>query len=285
MFSDKSEKVRDLFRGRTLMIASMHRKEKAIIPVLKKVLGIIPFVPSDLDTDAFGTFSGEIPRNLDPVQTLKAKCQAALALHPHDLVIASEGSFGPHPDFPFIPVGEEWLLFLDQKLGLELLVGERTMETNFSSKRVSSEIELMEFARSVSFPSHGLILKSGNFICKGIRIEDELKWHFHSMKEASLEVEVQTDMRAMHNPTRMKSIRRLSEKLMKKLLKACPRCHYPGLDLLAANPGLPCAACGIPGKLIASFDYCCKNCGLSLNERNQELEGRADPQFCDYCNP
>ena len=57
----------DIFRtgldaGRAIALASRHGKERAIAPVLKERLDLSIIVPEHLDTDALGTFTGEVDR-------------------------------------------------------------------------------------------------------------------------------------------------------------------------------------------------------------------------------
>jgi hypothetical protein len=49
-----------LFKGRNLVIATLHGKEKVIAPLLEHALGVKIIVPEKFDTDQYGTFSGEI---------------------------------------------------------------------------------------------------------------------------------------------------------------------------------------------------------------------------------
>tara|TARA_B110000116_G_C16594769_1_gene472242 strand:+ start:294 stop:461 length:168 start_codon:yes stop_codon:yes gene_type:complete len=55
-----------MFKGRPLIIATKHEKEKIIAPLLEDNLGGISFVNPDFDTDMLGTFSGEVERKTDP---------------------------------------------------------------------------------------------------------------------------------------------------------------------------------------------------------------------------
>ncbi len=86
-----------MFEGRYLVIATKHNKEKVIAPILERELGVKCFVPVNLDTDALGTFTGEVERKDDPITTARKKCLLAMELENCDMAIASEGSFGPHP--------------------------------------------------------------------------------------------------------------------------------------------------------------------------------------------
>ena len=91
--------VQSLFRGRKLVIATMHGKEQVIAPVLQEALGVEMILTGSLNTDTFGTFSGEIPRELSPEAAALAKCNLAMQLTGCDLAVASEGSFGRiYPD-------------------------------------------------------------------------------------------------------------------------------------------------------------------------------------------
>lgn len=90
-----------MFEGRRLLIATQHKKEKIIAPILEKELGVRCFVSSNFDTDALGTFSGEIERSEDPINTVRKKCLMAMQTYDCDLAVASEGSFGPHPSLFF----------------------------------------------------------------------------------------------------------------------------------------------------------------------------------------
>ena len=75
-------------------------------PLLQKYLNVKPFVCPDLDTDAFGTFSGEIERLDNPLLVAQRKCEKAMQLTGSDLSVASEGSFFPHPMLMMFPVNE-----------------------------------------------------------------------------------------------------------------------------------------------------------------------------------
>ena len=60
-----------MFEGRKLLIATKHKKEIVIAPILEKELGVTCFVAPDLDTDELGTFTGEVERRDDPFTTAR----------------------------------------------------------------------------------------------------------------------------------------------------------------------------------------------------------------------
>ena len=52
----------DYFKGRTAVVANKHKKEQVIAPLLEQHLGLAIMVPEQIDTDQFGTFTRDIPR-------------------------------------------------------------------------------------------------------------------------------------------------------------------------------------------------------------------------------
>ena len=62
-----------MYKGKLVILATKHQKEKVIGPVFEAELGCLVHVPTDYDTDQFGTFSGEIPRKLSQYETLIQK--------------------------------------------------------------------------------------------------------------------------------------------------------------------------------------------------------------------
>ncbi|MFP4519641.1 MAG: hypothetical protein ACLFQ5_09305, partial [Oceanicaulis sp.] len=66
------------FAGRTALIATMHGKVAALAPPLE-ALGFTVEAATGLDTDRFGTFSGEIERTGNMLEAARAKARAAFA--------------------------------------------------------------------------------------------------------------------------------------------------------------------------------------------------------------
>ncbi len=273
------------FQGRELLVATRHRKEQVLAPLLEQALKVLPRVSENFDSDAFGTFSGEVERPSDPLSTLRQKCLKAMELYGYDLVVGSEGSFGPHPSLPFLAAGEEWLLLLDKRNAMEIIVREISTETNFRSGIIPDEEALMEFTLKVRFPSHAVILRSGTDIRKGIQTESQLLSDFRELHSCGLQVQAETDMRACYNPTRMQQIESLAHKLIEKIKCTCPNCHWPGLEVLEAEEGLPCADCGAPTRQLRLLHYGCKNCGYRQPQSPPGSANYADPACCMFCNP
>jgi len=278
-----------MFKNRKLIIATKHEKEKVIAPLLEKALGVSCLVNENFDTDILGTFTGEIERKLDPITTARQKCLMAMELSNCDLGIASEGSFGPHPTLLFVSADDEFLIFIDKKNNLEIIVRELSTATNFNGKEVKNEAALLEFAQLVNFPSHGIILRKSkddtNGVIKGIRDIENLKKAFHQLFGKWKCVYAETDMRAMHNPSRMKVIEAATLKLIAKINNICPDCSKPGFGVTDAKKGLECSLCGSPTQSTLSFIYTCQHCQFTKEEMYPHAKTTEDPMYCDYCNP
>lgn len=275
-----------MYAGKSLLVATRHRKEAVIAPPMESRLRVRCAVPEDLDTDLFGTFSGEVERLDDPVTTARKKCLLALEMHPAELAVASEGSFGPHPELPLLPFDEEWLLFLDPRSGIEIVEVERSLETNFGSARVEQWGDLEDFARRALFPSHALILKGPDGeLRKGISDADTLRDVFDRMGAGREPLTVETDMRAHCNPTRMAVIRKAAERLAERIATHCPICVRPGFGITEALRGLPCASCGIPTHSVRGLLHRCTGCGHFMEQPRPDGRRTEDPTHCDWCNP
>lgn len=278
-----------MFKGRDLVIATKHHKEEVIAPILELGLGVNCFLPEYFDTDTFGTFTGEVERELDPISTVRQKCLMAMELSNCDLGVASEGSFGSHPTLFFASADDEFLIFIDKKNDLEIIERELSLETNFKGSAIKNEQELLEFAKMVKFPSHALILRKTKSeeigIVKGLTNEDELKITFKRILEKYGSVYAETDMRAMYNPSRMNVIKDAAKKLVDKANSFCPQCNTPGFGVTDAKKGLECNLCGAATNSILSFIYTCQKCNFKKEKLYPHKKMAEDPMYCDYCNP
>ena len=273
--------------NKEVLLATKHKKEEVISPLFQSHFSAKIIVPQDYDTDVFGTFTGEVERTKDPLSTLRQKALTAMEKFNFDLAIASEGSFGPHPLIPFMPADEELLIFIDKNEDLAIVVKHVSTNTNYASQEVKTLSELSEFADRVEFPTHALILKNSSTgeIHKGIRDKNQLINSFNLLYQFGLPLTVETDMRAVFNPTRMKVIKETTEKLIQKILSQCPSCFTPGFSIESLLPGLPCLNCGLPTKSAKKAISRCGKCKYE-NEVLFPLKREAeDPMCCDYCNP
>jgi hypothetical protein len=277
-----------MFEGRKLVIATKHEKEKVISPIIEKELGVQCFVATNFDTDELGTFSGEVERKEDPISTARKKCLLAMEATNCDLAIASEGSFGPHPTMYFISADDEFLIFLDKKNNLEIIVREISTETNFNGAEIKTKIELESFLKSVNFPSHAVILKNDKSdfsdLVKGIVSYELLLNKFNEFIFKYEKAYIETDMRALFNPTRMKVIEQATIKLAQKINSICPKCETPGFGITDVKKGLRCELCSAPTESTLSFIHSCQKCDFTAQEKFPHGKEFEDPMYCNFCN-
>ena len=279
----------DFFSGRRLLIVTKHQKEEVIAPLLEEAFGVTCFVAKDFDTDSLGTFSGEIARKDDALTTLRKKCWEGMQAEGFDLAVATEGSFGNHPTIFFAPANDELIMLVDQKHNFEIVERVLSMETNFNSSELHSRDELKAFLDKVQFPPHGIILKDAaenwTKIYKGITDYGSVENLFDEIVCSNNSCFIETDMRAMCNPTRMKIISDVCFKLINKLHSICPECLFPGFGVVGGEAGLLCSSCSMPTRSTSTHIYKCQHCHYEskiLYPNGKETE---DPMYCDFCNP
>jgi hypothetical protein len=278
-----------MFEGRKLVIATKHLKETVIAPILSNELGVSCVVSSNLNTDLLGTFTGEFDRKYDPIKTAREKCLLGMELTNTDLAIASEGSFGPHPNLQLIPANEELLIFIDKKNKLEIIAREISTDTNFNGMEIKTENELSDFIQKVKFPTHALILKKSKYdltdILKGVTDKQVLYQCFKKYTQENGSIFIETDMRAMYNPTRMSNIEKLTHKLVSQIHNTCPECKTPGFSVSEVVLGLPCENCMFPTNSVLKHVYVCKKCMFKHVHMYPNTKTTENPMFCFVCNP
>ena len=280
-----------LFQNRTGVLATMHQKEQVIAPLLAEHLGVQVIVPQGLNTDEFGTFTRDVQRSGSQLDAAKLKAEKAVTFTGADLALASEGSFGAHPALPFLPYNREIVVLIDRIHDLEIVGEAASTETNYSHQLVRSLEEALAFAQKIGFPSHGLVAMSeaqptqASHLVKGITDEAHLTETVTWLLKKIGQVHLETDMRAMHNPTRMQVIAQATRDLIQQIHHCCPQCGAPGFTLVERQPGLPCALCGSPTELTLAVTHRCKKCNFSDVTYFVNGQEFADPGQCSYCNP
>jgi len=278
-----------LIAQRTAILATMHGKERVIAPILEQGLGVQVVVPPTFNTDLFGTFTGEVARAGTQLEAARLKAQRALEVTGEQLAIASEGSFMPHPNCAFIASTQELVLLLDTRQDLELVGTVFSTETNHNHQVVRSFREAQDFAQRSGFPEHGLIVAADSsrkhMVFKGIVSESALKEAVEVVLGQYPTAFLQTDMRAMYNPTRMKVIAQATRDLVEQVRSCCPQCGCPGFAITERRKGLPCQWCLAPSELPLAVVYQCQKCRYQREQLFPNGQKFADPGQCLFCNP
>lgn len=281
------------YAGQCGVLATMHGKEAAIAPALRDGLGLVVDVAPGLDTDALGTFTGEIPRAGSMREAAIAKARLGMAATRRPIGIASEGSYGPHPWIPFVAGGMELMVLVDDTR--DIIITERVVEDGpvYAHAEVTSADELGAFLDRFHFPQHALIVKPNACkgpafpIYKGLRCRQGLAEAVTEAVACSADGRafVQTDMRAHMNPTRMAAIDRLARKLCTRAAACCPCCSMPGYGQVDIETGLPCEWCGSPSLLVRHEIFGCVACDHREHRPRSDGRSHADPRDCPRCNP
>ena len=279
-------------KSRSVAFATKHGKERVVSLPMKSGLGLEVVVPKEIDTDELGTFTGEIERPGTPREVVLQKACLGMEITGLSMGLASEGSFGPHPVIPFVPVDHEMMAFVDDKKGFQVVEQTLAVETNFRHANVASLTELEDFLTRSGFPSHALIVhpnqrNGSNLIFKGLQTIEDVSSAIELCRGQSSDglTHIETDMRAHMNPTRMKAIRRLAGKLVRRLRSLCPSCSTPGWGMTGVEKGLPCRICRFPTELVKDEIFGCARCDRT--DARPRIDGKqfAEPGQCPLCNP
>jgi hypothetical protein len=264
-------------------LGTMHGKETVIAPPLA-ALGVA-VVLAKVETDRFGTFSGEVARAGSMIEAARAKAQAAIAATGLPVGLASEGAYGPHPHFGFLPFGQELLLWLDIRTGQEVVEMTTDIQPNYDQETVVDLAAAEAFLTRIGFPETAVIVQpaiTAPPLAKGVTDRASFVAALDHAFRLGGTAHLQADMRAHMNPRRMSVIAGLAQRLAQRLAVPCPTCAAPGFGRLRSLPGLPCRDCGTETGLVAAEVHGCTACGA---EQSVPRQGLADPGHCPSCNP
>ena len=282
-----------------MALATRHGKERVLRRPFRAGLGVELVLAHGFDTDSLGSFSGERPRPADALTTCRLKAEAGLEACGVALGLASEGSYGPHPAIALLPVGIEWLTFVDRPRQLVISEGMLSPRVCCSQMVLASGEDPAPWLKRVGFPAQGLIVfphppagaggspPPTGAISKGIHnLEDlERARRRAAALAADGRVLLQTDLRAHHNPSRMAAIRRLAFLLVRRIQTPCPACTAPGWGVVDTVVGLPCEWCGRPSALLAAEVFGCVACNHRHEVPRPDGLSRAHAGHCSFCNP
>lgn len=209
--------------GALIALPTQHGKELAIAPAFRQHLDATIRI-ADVDTDKLGTFTGEVPRPAGPVETAVEKARRGLDVSGLSFSIASEGSY--RPDGPMFTGARnvEILTLVGRHWPMPITEVAMNVESNFAHFTVGAagyrSAAFWDFLEAVGFPSHALVVvPHGQIgrqpIFRGIKTLDDLGNAIEQTMSASGVglAHVETDMRAHMNPTRMRAITQLAERL------------------------------------------------------------------------
>lgn len=275
------------YAGREASLLTRHGKEAIVAPILADALGLAVRHVGTFDTDRLGTFTRDIARPADQLETALRKARIGMELAGLPLGLASEGAFGADPALGLLPWNVELLVWVDDRRGLQV-TGRAEGPARFGHARVHESDALGDFARRMGFPDHGLVLRPGDAADPRIR-KDMRDWTalhdaFDAVRAQDPDgrVFVEVDGRAHRNATRRGVIAAAARDLALRLATSCPACAAPGFGREGVEPGLPCADCDTPTCRARAERWRCPAC---RHESLVPRPGTADPGHCPTCNP
>lgn len=273
------------YAGRQASLATLHGKGPLVAPAMAEVLGLA-VTEVAVDTDAFGTFSGETPRRDTPLVTAEKKARAGMSAAGTSFGFATEGSIGTDGFLPIV-THVEVVVFVDDVEGFSVAESATSHDIIARHWELSEGFPSDDDLRRADFPHHALIVVSdvdAGPIFKGLRERDDLDaavsacWALGATR-----VIVQSDLRAHQCPSRRPTIERAARRLAERLAARCTACDCAGWGAIDIVRGRPCASCARPTQArIATVNGCCR---CDHREMVDIVGDPIDPAQCDHCNP
>lgn len=269
----------------TIVFATMHGKAALAAPAFSLQHRAKVVAPPTIDTDQFGTFTGDIERTRVPIDTAMAKIRLGLELTGVQYGLASEATYSS--TLGVIAHHHELLVFYDSEREMVVRESEHTTFSAVSGATISHPDQAKNVAARLGFPAISLVVisatPSGIHARKGIATEDALEAAVAELLQISTTVRIEPDYRAHLNPQRQVVIRSLAERMAARLTVRCTECQAPGWGQTGVESGLPCRACGSPTPSIKAKIFgcsACQHCVIHATEPASE-----DPALCFQCNP
>lgn len=276
----------NLYRQRNAVLVTMHGKEAVIVPVVSAQLGVQITPLTHVDTDQFGTFTGDIARRDSQYQTAVAKAMAGIDATGCDLGIASEGSFVPHPDVPWVTINRELVVLVDRRHDWVIEGWTTSVETSAARREVTTCEDARAFCDAVGFPAQGVILRVNDtapMLFKECTTHAALDAQVAQLLQTYQTILLETDLRAHRNPKRRAVIGQAVDQLVANAQRTCPACTAPGVRVVETVYGLPCEWCGTPTNLRKAEVFGCVRC--TYRYAQDCGDALASPEYCEMCNP
>jgi len=282
------------YRGRTAALGTRHGKERQLAVPLAGMVGITVHAVES-DTDALGTFTGEVPRTMSMRDAAIAKARAAMAATGCTLGLGSEGTIGPDPALPLLTSDRELIALVDAERDAIQVACVRDFGVIVVAARMQAADDPEPFLERAGFPRHRLVarpegiepvLLPQELVHKGIGDRELLRAAVAVCSEASPSGRalVESDLRAHCCPSRQAVITRCAWELGHRLAARCPACRAPGWGVTEPTRGLPCEICGTwLGHAVRGRVLGCAPCGHRIDVDQDRRN--ADPSTCPTCNP
>jgi hypothetical protein len=270
-----------------IALATKHGKLNQLKPAFKR-LADFELVPAEIDTDLFGTFSGETPRTSSPLETAIAKAKAGAQALGLDYGLASEGTISPNPAIPWATVDHELLVLVCLSRDITIYETYQSGSIVAKTETLAPSSDLNAVFIQFDLPTHAVNLsfsqEAAEVIEKGISDTNYLRNRIAALWEQGYEPRLESDFRAMSSPSRQANIMACAEKLADRIANICPGCSEIGFGKISYEFGVPCLACGeVNSRVPKSEKHGCVACDF-FELRDLGITS-IDPSRCDGCNP
>ena len=239
------------------------------------------------DTDALGTFSGDVDRRHPPLETARRKALLAAGRPDVRWWFASEGTIGP--SLGGLVSDRELVVAIEPRSGgmvagaaLSLAIVSIRLEVRWST----SEEEVVRACAGADLPRHHLVVSASDRSAAPVGalcdIDDVLDV-IRQRRRRRRTLVLQPDLRSHLCPSRQPTIRAAAADLAARLATPCPACTRSGFGSIAPECGLPCAGCGQPTNEVSVRRRRCPWC--MRVERKPVDQVTADAARCRWCNP
>lgn len=266
------------------VLVTHHGKGDIIAPIARAVGWSVSTY--DADTDALGTFVGDVPRTTPPLETAVRKARLAPPV-PHTWRLASEGTLDSHHLFG--PVMRELVVAIDpDDIGIvvgraagPLAVGHVvTLSPDLSSSEIWKRLST---SRLVSTFVTVRFANDEQPPLRDVALNDAFVEDLARIVSNGCTVLVQRDLRAHRCGERQALIGEAARDLFARLSTPCPHCAHWGFGHDRDIPGQPCQLCQRPTSATLAEEWTCPRCTYSVVTR--ERAGSVDPAQCEWCNP
>jgi hypothetical protein len=291
----------DPYRQRRAVLTTRHDKLTLVAPPLWATLGLT-VVAIDADTDALGTFSGEIPRPASPIDTAIAKARLGMAMAGVPIGLASEGTVADVTGMGLLCADIELVVLVDDER--EIVVTGRASSTAVVTiaTSVGADEPVDAVLQRGGVPPHHLVVSPDGVVPTTATGELDPRWiagttkgvgdgatliHAVAVAVAASPLRrarVQSDLRAHRCPSRRRVIAAAASDLAVRLATPCPHCAGPGWGPHGTESGRRCSWCDGPTDEVAAERWRCPGCGH--HDVRLVDDGRpGDPARCPRCNP
>lgn len=278
---------RPTYAGRSASLATRHDKLPLVAPAFADIVGLV-VVEAPVDTDRFGTFSGERARCGSALDAAVAKARDGMRELGLPVGLASEGTISPLGLVP-VHLDTELVVIVDDVEGFVLAeyASSHAIVAHSFVIEPGDEFDERELSRA-GFPEHGLIVRTDGVanpeMTKGIHDRDQLACAIaDSFRKGAPRVIVESDLRASHSPSRRPTIELAAKKLAERLACTCRSCGCPGWGVVDVERGLPCSDCRAATDLVCAEVHGCPRCDERTTVPLTSVF--ADPSRCGRCNP